>query len=107
MAAIFGGSTIVPDRVVNGFRLRRRQQIHTNPAHKTRATPQLIAVVMDIRAVLSAIAIQPNHVPLRSYGVMALARRPRRSEGGHAWGERIKPCHKPRMVAPPVFAETK
>jgi hypothetical protein len=61
MAAIFGGSTIVPDRVVNGFRLRRRQRIHIDPAHKTRATPQPIAVAIDIRSILSAIAIEPDH----------------------------------------------
>jgi hypothetical protein len=55
MAAIFGASTIVPDRVVNGFRPRHRQRIHIDPAHKTRATPQPIAVAMDIRSILSAI----------------------------------------------------
>jgi hypothetical protein len=59
--AIFGGFTIAPERVVNGFLPRRCRQIQINPAHKTRTAVQA-AIVLDMPQLVAAMLIGPDHV---------------------------------------------
>jgi hypothetical protein len=61
MIVIFGGLTIVPERVVNGFRLRRRQRSQSDIAHRTRTRHQAAAIAIDILKRLAEILIRADH----------------------------------------------
>jgi hypothetical protein len=52
--------------VVNGFRLRCRQRIQSDAAHKTTAMPHPTAIAIDIPKLVAVIVIGPDHDVRRS-----------------------------------------
>jgi hypothetical protein len=60
MAAIFGGFAIAPERVVNGFRLRRRQRSQSDIAHKAR-TRHHMAIVIDMPKLIARMLTGADH----------------------------------------------
>jgi hypothetical protein len=66
MAALFGGSTIAPDRVVNGFALRRCQRIQSDTAPKTKTTDQAAEIAIDIPKLVAETLAGSDHDARRS-----------------------------------------